>query len=391
MSARPGRHMRLLIATFPDDVHALEVALVLRERGHEVVIWSGGDFPTLQSASVDYEGAGARWSASGPELELSGGGIDVVWYRRAVAPALPKGMHPGDRPVAQRECEDFVAGLWRLVAPGAFWVNPLEGRTRADLKLVQLREAQRAGLAIPRTLASNDPRRIRAFLEELGGPAIYKGFNPQHWRDGDDVAVLFTSEVSPAKLPPDEVLRLTPGIFQPRLAKAHELRVTVMGERMVTARLASQTQAATRLDWRTRSVGLGIEPDALPAPVEAGVRALMRELGLVFGCLDFVVTPEGEHVFLEVNPMGQFLWVEDVNPEIRLLGPFCDFLLARGRPDGRLECAAVRHADYAEHADALRSVAAEHVRWEDPYVTDDASTPRSGRPGAGAKPEGRHP
>lgn len=384
--------MRLLIATFPDDVHALEVALVLRERGHEVVLWSGGDFPTLQSASVEFEGHDSRWSASGPELELAGDGFDVVWYRRAVAPALPEWMHPGDRPMAQRECEDFVAGLWRLVAPGAFWVNPLEGRARADLKLVQLREAQRAGLTVPRTLASNDPARIRAFLEELGAPAIYKSFYPQHWRNGDRAAMLFTSEVSPERLPADAVLRLTPGIFQPRLAKAHELRVTVMGERVITARIASQAQAATRLDWRTRSAGLTIEPDELPAEVEKRVHALMRSLGLVFGCLDFVVTPSGEHVFLEVNPMGQFLWVEHANPEIRLLGPFCDFLLARGRPGERLECAAVRDADYSEPADALaRSVAGEHVRWEDPYAADDASTPRSGRPGAGAKPEGRHP
>ena len=379
------RSVRLLIATFPDDVHALEVALVLRERGHEVVVWSGGDFPTLQAASVAFEDGTARWSASGPELALSDRQFDTVWYRRVVAPQLPGNMHPGDRPMAQRECQDFVAGLWRLVAPDAFWVNPLEGRTRADLKLVQLREAQRVGLTIPRTLASNDPARIRAFLEELGAPAIYKSFYPQHWRDGERVAILYTSEVSAARLPPDEVLRLTPGLFQPRLAKAHELRVTVMGERIITARLASQTQAATRLDWRASSVGLAIEPDELPPEIEKRVHALMRSLGLVFGCLDFVVTPAGEHVFLEVNPMGQFLWIEHVNPEIRLLGPFCDFLLTRGR--GPLECSAVRHADYAARADELGKTAATgHVRWADPFEAPDESTPRSGGSGAGANP-----
>jgi len=384
--------MRLLIATFPDDVHALEVALVLRERGHEVVTWSGGDFPTLQSASVEFEGRDTRWIASGPELELAGDGFHVVWYRRSVAPTLPEWMHPGDRPMAQRECEDFVAGLWRLVAPDAFWVNPLEGRARADLKLVQLREAQRAGLTVPRTLASNDPARIRAFLGELGAPAIYKSFYPQHWRDGDRVAMLFTSEVSPARLPADDVLRLTPGIFQPRLAKAHELRVTVMGERVITARIASQALAATQLDWRARSVGLTIEPDELPPEIETRVHALMHSLGLVFGCLDFVVTPAGELVFLEVNPMGQFLWVEHANPEVRLLGPFCDFLLSRGRAGGTLECAAVRHADYAERANSIARTAADgHVRWNDPFAAEDASTPRSGGHGAGTQPEGRQP
>jgi hypothetical protein len=37
--------------------------------------------------------------------------------------------------------------------------------------------------------------------------------------------------------------------------------------------------------------------------------ALMDRLGLVFGSIDMIVTPDGEHVFLEVNPNGQFDWV----------------------------------------------------------------------------------
>lgn len=32
----------------------------------------------------------------------------------------------------------------------------------------------------------------------------------------------------------------------------------------------------------------------------------MRKLGIIFGCFDFIVTPDEEYVFLEVNPMGQF-------------------------------------------------------------------------------------
>ncbi|HEX6884699.1 MAG TPA: hypothetical protein VF530_15095 [Planctomycetota bacterium] len=382
--------MRLLIATFAGDVHALEVALVLRDRGHEVVQWYGSDFPTLQSASVELDGRSASWSAHGPELALDGREFDVVWYRRSAHPVLPARMHPGDRPVAQRECEDFLACLWALVSPGAYWVNPPASRARAELKLVQLREAQRAGLEVPRTLSSNDPARIRAFLAQAGGPVVYKAFYPAWWSDGDRVAHLLTSEVDAAALPEDEVLRLTPGIFQPRIEKAHELRVTVLGTRVVTARIVSQAHTATRLDWRRRTKELALEPDELPPEVERRVHELMRRLGLVFGCLDFIVTPDGRHVFLEVNPMGQFLWVEHSHPEIRLLGPFCDFLLARGGPVGD-ECADVRHADWFERADAAAAaLARDHVRWEGEFTSSDASTP-SGRPGAEAKPEGVSP
>lgn len=370
--------VRILAPTFPEDLHAVEVGLVLRERGHALVPWYGADFPTHQSASVELDAHGVRWEASGTDLALDGSPFDVVWYRRAIAPVLPDWMHPGDRPMAQRECDDFVAGLWRLVAPDAYWVNPLDARARANLKLVQLAEARAAGLAIPPTLSSNDPVRIRAFLREHAATGcVYKAFYPAQWEDGDRVAVLLTSEVRADALPADDVLRLTPGIFQPRLAKRHELRVTVMGTRVIAARLHSQAAEATRLDWRARSVDLGVEPDALPPAVERAVLVLMRRLGLVFGCVDLVVTPAGEPVFLEVNPMGQFLFLEHLNPDVRLLGPFCDFLLAAGRGDRTPECTDVRHADWFERAEAaIASVGDGHQNWQAPYVLPDTDSRR---------------
>jgi hypothetical protein len=385
--------MRLLVPSFPHDVHAVEVALVLRELGHEVVLWNGADFPTRQCASVELGPSGVSFAVAGAELDFDDRPFDVVWQRRVIPPVLPERMHPGDRPVAERECQAFVAGLWQLVSPGAFWVNPPAARERASAKLVQLREARAAGLETPRTLSSNDPARIRAFLRELGGTGIYKAFTPAQWEDGDKLAVLLTSDVRADSLPPDEVLRLTPGIFQPRIEKSHELRVTVIGERVVTARLDSQAHEATRLDWRARSVDLAVAPDVLPGEVERAVRELMRRLGLVFGCLDLIVTPEGRHVFLEVNPMGQFLWLEHGHPDVRLLGPFCDLLLSRGRPDAAPVCASVRHADWFARAEAAIAATADaHVRWATPYVHPDAPPPpRSGRSGAETLTQGVTP
>ncbi len=58
----------------------------------------------------------------------------------------------------------------------------------------------------------------------------------------------------------------------------------------------------------------------------------MASLGLVFGSMDLVVTPEGETLFLEVNEAGQFLWIETLNPAIPMLSLFADFI-ASGRSD----------------------------------------------------------
>jgi hypothetical protein len=39
---------------------------------------------------------------------------------------------------------------------------------------------------------------------------------------------------------------------------------------------------------------------------------LTTRLGLSYGAADIVVTPDGRHVFLEINPAGEWFWLDDV-------------------------------------------------------------------------------
>jgi glutathione synthase/RimK-type ligase-like ATP-grasp enzyme len=364
--------MRYLIPTYPSDVHAVEVALVLEDRGHEAVLWHGSDFPTLHCASIGFQGSTVDWELAGLDLDGVRPPFDGVWYRRPTPPILPPTLHPADRDVARRECDEFVAGLYLTAAPDAFWVNPPPIR-RAELKPVQLREAARAGLTIPHTLMSNDPERIRRFLAEHPGRTVYKPFFPAQWDHGDQVALLMTNEVRIEDLPSHDTLRLTPGIFQEKIEKDHELRVTIFGEHVVTARLLSQESERTSVDWRAGAGKIRVEPGRLPDEIERTCLRLMGSLGIVFGCFDFIVTPEGEHVFLEVNPAGQFLWVEEACPDLPLLAPFVDFLLARRR-DFRWtpEPGFVRHADWYPRAVArIEDLVERHAEPANVYVGSD--------------------
>jgi hypothetical protein len=76
---------------------------------------------------------------------------------------------------------------------------------------------------------------------------------------------------------------------------------------------------------------LRMEPCEVEADLGERCVALLARLGFVFGCFDFVVTPEGRAVFLEVNQMGQFLFVEE-NTGLPLLDAFAE-MLVQGRPD----------------------------------------------------------
>lgn len=177
---------RVLILTYPHDIHAVVVSLALGDLGHDAVLWHGADFPTRQHASMDISQHGMSWQLSGLELGLSfEQPFDVVWYRRPTLPVLPEDLHPGDRPPAQRECDEFVTALWHLVAPDAFHVNPLASRIRARSKPIQLVDAVRAGFRIPPTLINNDPERIRRFIANQADGAVFKPFYPVEWHSGD--------------------------------------------------------------------------------------------------------------------------------------------------------------------------------------------------------------
>ncbi|PRQ08186.1 MvdC/MvdD family ATP grasp protein [Enhygromyxa salina] len=347
--------MKILIPTQSHDIHATAVAAAIATKGHEAVLWYASDLPTQQTMSLNYDGRDE------PQLELHGvdldhhGTFDVVWLRRPASPVLPDTMHPGDHTFAVQEWRSALEGVWDTLSASGFWINPRIAARRAESKPAQLAAARRVGLDIPATLLSNDPQRIRSFIR-ANSPTetIYKPFATTQWDLGDGAAAyLFTAVVDEAGLPPDEILRLTPGIFQPRLAKAHELRVTFMGEHMFVARLGSQAVDGAEVDWRIKTRAVATEVGVLPAKVEMACRALMRTLGLVFACFDFIVTPDGKHVFLEVNQMGQFLWLEELAPEMPLLDAFCEFLI-QGRPDFRWRAPApnegLRFKDFSDEA-----------------------------------------
>jgi hypothetical protein len=211
-----------------------------------------------------------------------------------------------------------------------FWVNPPDGAALAGSKILQLEMARTIGLTIPETLFTNSPTEIRQFLGR-GRQVIYKSLSGGGWMNNDSRFLSYTSLLSEDDLVADRVLRQTPGIFQDFVPKSHELRVTVMGNHVLAARVLSQETQRGRLDWRQSYDELQFSPDRLPSSVEGQCRALLDALGLVFGCFDFIVTPEGEHVFLEVNEMGQFLFIERYCG-LPLLDAFSEFLF-QGRVD----------------------------------------------------------
>jgi hypothetical protein len=185
----------------------------------------------------------------------------------------------------------------------------------------------------------------------------------------------YTALVTEDTLVEAGILRQTPGIYQKLVPKAHELRVTVMGQRAFAAKVLSQQTEKGKLDWRQSYDELQFEPTDLPTGVAEQCENLLEELGLVFGCFDLVVTPAGEHVLLEINEMGQFLFVERYCG-LPLLDAFAEFLL-QGCIDFEwsADAVAVRYGD-PEFEAAVAARAEEfqssHVITADDCLVDEA-------------------
>jgi glutathione synthase/RimK-type ligase-like ATP-grasp enzyme len=325
--------LNILIPTKPDDSHAVYAQLALEKIGHQCILWQTADFPVQQTHSFELLEENFSWSAKGTDFEINNDKVDVVWLRRPRKPTLPEFIHPEDRENAQKENAMLYQTFWQVIAPEAMWINSPNKARVANSKLLQLKTAIKLGLKIPTTLISNDAKRIRSFIQNAKDDSIiYKTLYPMYWFGDREMRLTYTKEIKIKDLPSDAVLQSTPGIFQRKINKAFELRVTYFGAHGIAVKIRSQEHPRGLMDWRyVPTAEIRLEEYKLPPEIDQKCQALMKSLGLVFGCFDFIVTPNNEYYFLEINEQGQFLWIEEVNPEIKMLEPFVDFVISKDR------------------------------------------------------------
>lgn len=322
--------LRPLIFAPHTDPHACAVAWALRRQGVEP-LW----MPSLQARpGVHYS---FEMSAGGVHLGDSLRGTDrigAVWNRRLTDPEPH--CAEADRSFARWEWKLFQRNLFETgaFAGDALWVNRADAAQRAEMKLVQLDACRRLGIPFPETVVTTDAAAVDA-LRRRCGRIVFKSFLVHQWEGRDDgrmhaVGVTLLDERS--ELPADAIA-VCPGIYQRYIEKSADVRVTVMGEHLFALSL-SKASGGGFVDWRTHSADPALKAEAivLPQAVEDRLRAFMRELGLVFGCIDLVIDTQGDYHFLEVNQAGQFLFVEDMVPGYPVLRCMTAMLMT-GRAD----------------------------------------------------------
>jgi hypothetical protein len=317
---------RILILSQPHDPHAFAVHYALQKKGVDSVLWFTSDFPTRTMESIYFGENYSSVEIFGPDLNIANEKFDVIWYRRP-AVVMPQGvLHPSDYLWAEKCCKIFQRAVFEGLGRDAFWVNPIDGGAS---KLTQHFMAIDVGLRMPKSLYSNNPDRIRKFLNECPSGTIYKPFYPASWIDQSSGVKWASGTVliESKDLVDDEITICSPGIFQEMVPKAHELRVTIFGRHVIAAKIYSQKTTKGKIDFRNAYDEIKMEECQLPEDIKQKCFEMMNRLNIVFGAFDFVVKPDGEIIFLEVNDNGQFIFIEDFCGA-PVLDAFCEFLIA---------------------------------------------------------------
>ncbi len=322
---------KILIITVAGDLHTNAVQWALQQSGCELSNWVVTDYPEHQSISQAISDRGESLAIGGVGQHIQSKKFDTVWLRRFWKSPIPKQLHPADRSAAAQSVESMRRSLLSVLAPNAFWVNPQHTLHRAGYKPVQLSLAKRLGLQIPNTLISNDPNAVRDFYQSSNGKVIYKPLDSMVWKKGEVKKVTYTTALTEQDLADDVAIQLCPAIFQKNITKAYEIRATFMGATCIAVKLDTQGIDDIEQDWRhgsAKGISLKPAPIDLPKDIYQRCREFMRQMDIVYGAFDFIVTPDGEYIFLEVNHGGQFLWIELENPDCPLLQVFSEFLLS---------------------------------------------------------------
>jgi len=319
----------LIITRSSDNESVDSVAAAIRQKGGRPFRFNTDEFPTKIRLVAEYGIGKEKLQLESEDDRVNLRDVAAVWHRRLeIGGQIPITIDPQLRVASIGEASRTVKGM--LESLKTFRLDPEPAIRLAENKQLQLQLAREVGLETPRTLITNDARAVKAFAKRCRAGMIVKMLSSFAIYDQQGEKVVFTNRVSAADLDHLDELHLCPMTFQENIAKALEIRATVVGDQVFAASIASQSSAAARDDWRKDGLALQEEWEAykLPAVVKRRLLKLMDRFKLNYGAADFILTPGGRLVFLEINPAGEFFWLEKW-PGLPISAAIADVLLGR--------------------------------------------------------------
>ncbi|MGY0553313.1 hypothetical protein ACW17M_08895 [Vreelandella sp. 2A-K22] len=251
----------------------------------------------------------SAWSLSFKGRIIQGADVRAAYFRRPATPASNLTItDEGEREYVGAEWEAFLKSLYARLE--GLWLNSPMDIFAAEDKPRQLMLASEIGFNVPLVQITNDIASIREVAKV--GPAIGKPLR-QALINGDQERVIFTTRLEILRDSDEESIALAPFIAQTEIKKKYDVRVTVVGCQVFATAIKSQEFEETIVDWRQGSrPDLKHECIELPSEVKEQCLELMKCLNLRYGAIDLICDQQGKLWFLEINPNGQWAWIENL-------------------------------------------------------------------------------
>lgn len=251
----------------------------------------------------------SSWSIAIDGKEIRGDQVKAAYFRRPGAPILSEEItDTGEKGYIAAEWGSFLKSLYMRLE--GQWLNEPTNIFLAEDKPRQLLMADELGFDTPQACITNDIRSVRATT--FGHPSIAKPLR-EALLAGNNERVMFTSRVRELLDADASSIALAPIIVQHEIIKKYDIRATVVGHQVFATAIWSQDNKETEVDWRQGArTDLKHERIELPADVSQKCIKLVTSLGLKFGAIDFICDRQDKLWFLEINPNGQWAWIENL-------------------------------------------------------------------------------
>lgn len=303
----------IIVVSYKEDRHGEKVLARGKEMGVQTTLWDISQYPKNAEISF-YPSQESRC----PVITIGNLQIETlsgVYWRRS------NGNHQN---VRRRKIDEYMENEGRVVTqslasyfPSINWISSPGAERLGGNKPIQLRKARQLGMNIPKTCITNSPRECRKFIDALKGRELTikpVGTSFLNLDEKGDLAsnqnkVVFTKIVNPTDILDNlDMVRNCPVIFQEAIRKEFDVRVTVVDQDVFSAKIILDgCNDPTNLDWRNYEGERIYSHHVLPTEIKSHCVSIVKSLGLRFGCVDLGFSCEGQYVFFEVNPQGQWL------------------------------------------------------------------------------------
>lgn len=255
-----------------------------------------------------------------------------VYFHHPQPPSTRGQVVDAECEFADSELLETLRTLWRVIPPEK-WLSHPYGLWLADNKVEQLIRARACGLKIPETIIASHTGTIKRFHADHAGQIVVKAVKHGFVNREGGLSLAGTRRVSAQTVEELAKFAPIPAVYQEEVPKDVDLRVVVVRTKVfpVEVDIADEFRA---VDWRIAELTghrVHYSPFALPRNVEGACIELVHSFGLSYASIDMIRSAAGEYVFLELNPTGQWAWLEQLTG-VPIRDALIDALLAASAP-----------------------------------------------------------